>query len=244
MLFKLASRQGARPVLLSPTKRTGVPRPLCRSYVLDKWRQLRNTLFALARPPTPTPCSSSKRTREDENDIGRYHNSEHEIGETQAIGPPGGKENSETRTCEVRGKLVEAPAGIGGIRVVGQRSSARCHYRGSQGSSRLPPCITRGGSTQQRRPYSKDGFGGGQHFPHSDHEQVATFSMKMFQYDVLVFLHPLADHSLNGFRITLLVHTATIFFRDVLLCVVLQTAVVRPGPHAGWSKLSHKLFLL
>lgn len=170
MFSNLACRQGARPALLSLPSRTGVPRSQSLVSAPENGPQFCSTLSVLASPLTPTSCRSRKPEKH-EAGLGACCK-RFVIKEVKMSGfLCGGGSRDSARKVWI--KSIGTPERIGGIRVVGQRSSARWY-----GSS-LAPSVGRGSTRQQRQrcPYSsKSGFGGGQHFSNSNSEQVTTMS--------------------------------------------------------------------
>lgn len=170
MLSNLTCRQGARPALISVPKRKGVSRLQALVSAPQNGPQFCSTLSVSASPLTPTPCRSPKQ---------ESHEAMVEtccklvvIKEVKMSGFLCG-EGSRDSARKVWINLIKTPKRTGGIKVVGQRSSARWY------GSPLAPSIGHGSTRQQRQqcPYSsKSGFGGGQHFPNSDSEQVTTMS--------------------------------------------------------------------
>lgn len=170
MLSKLTCRQGARPALVSLPKRKGVSRPQALVSAPHNGPQFCSTLSVLASPLTPTPCRSQKPEKHEagvEACCKRFV-----IKEVKMSGFLGGG-GSRDSARKVWIKSIKTPERIEGIIVVGQRFSARWY------GSTLAPSVGRGSTRQQRQrcPYSsKSGFGGGQHFPNSNNEQVTTMS--------------------------------------------------------------------
>lgn len=197
MLSSLSRTQGARPAVLSLSNRAGTPRPQSSAGAVDKWpsRDRQAPSVSIVTPAHSTSAGSfSAKSRQS------HGASSSALGKARISGVGNGAAQGRCKlSVQAHGatqsvaEQLRSPRCDNGLSSCVQLGSSgglvRAPEAGLAPAPRPPAGRERGRAHQQqrRRSYSsKDGFGGGQHFPHSD--QVMNCAPLLFVVALLLLL--------------------------------------------------------